>query len=148
MSLIDDAISSKDLLEFLERMDRVLEVYGGTRRNERDRSEAIEDLSRHGRKYGLGVCISTQRIAHLNTNILQQLHTYFVDTLLRPYDHGYVSDVCTSDRDMLDKTLELGKGEWIISSNSATEMPNISRKLLRLITLSKFCMNSWKGEKR
>ena len=35
MPLIDDVISSRGLLEFLERMDRVLEVYGGTRRNER-----------------------------------------------------------------------------------------------------------------
>jgi len=35
MALIDDVISSRNLLEFLERMDRVLEVYGGTRRNER-----------------------------------------------------------------------------------------------------------------
>ena len=35
MTLIDDVISSENLLEFLERMDRVLEVYGGTRRNER-----------------------------------------------------------------------------------------------------------------
>jgi hypothetical protein len=32
MSPIDDVISSGNLLEFLERMDRVLEVYGGTRR--------------------------------------------------------------------------------------------------------------------
>ena len=92
---------------------------------ERDCSEAIEDLSRHGRKYGLGVCISTQRIAHLNTNVLQQLHTYFIGTLPRPYDRGYVSDVCTIDRDILDKTLEFGKGEWIVSSSSATGIPNV-----------------------
>jgi DNA helicase HerA-like ATPase len=95
------------------------------RGNERDCSEAIEDLSRHGRKYGLGVCVSTQRIAHLNTNVLQQLHTYFIGTLPRPYDRGYISDVCTIDRDILDKTLEFGKGEWIVSSNSATGIPNV-----------------------
>jgi DNA helicase HerA-like ATPase len=95
------------------------------RGNERDCSEAIEDLSRHGRKYGLGVCISTQRIAHLNTNVLQQLHTYFIGTLPRPYDRGYISDVCTIDRDILDKTLEFGRGEWIVSSNSATGIPNV-----------------------
>jgi len=35
MAFIDDVISSGNLLEFLERLDRVLEVYGGTRRNER-----------------------------------------------------------------------------------------------------------------
>jgi len=29
MAFIDDVISSGNLLEFLERLDRVLEVYGG-----------------------------------------------------------------------------------------------------------------------
>jgi hypothetical protein len=32
-----------------------------------------ETLLRQGRKYGLGGCIATQRIAYLNTNALQQL---------------------------------------------------------------------------
>ncbi|MEM5853695.1 MAG: ATP-binding protein [Candidatus Aenigmatarchaeota archaeon] len=104
--------------EFIKALDKA-------RGEEKDCSEAIEDLSRHGRKYGLGVCISTQRIAHLNTNVLQQLHTYFIGTLPRPYDRGYVSDVCTIDRDILDKTLEFGKGEWIVSSSSATGIPNV-----------------------
>jgi hypothetical protein len=104
--------------EFIKALDKA-------RGKEKDCSQAIEDLSRHGRKYGLGVCISTQRIAHLNTNVLQQLHTYFIGTLPRPYDRGYVSDVCTIDRDILDKTLEFGKGEWIVSSNSATGIPNV-----------------------
>ena len=35
---------------------------------------------------GQGACVATQRIAYLNTNALQQLHTYFAGTLLRPYD--------------------------------------------------------------
>ncbi len=104
--------------EFIKALEKA-------RGEERDCSEAIEDLSRHGRKYGLGVCISTQRIAHLNTNVLQQLHTYFIGTLPRPYDRGYVSDVCTIDKDILDKTLEFGKGEWIVSSSSATGIPNV-----------------------
>jgi hypothetical protein len=41
-------------------------------------SRAVEKLLRHGRKYNLHGWISTQRIAHLNTNALQQLHSYFV----------------------------------------------------------------------
>jgi DNA helicase HerA-like ATPase len=45
---------------------------------EKDCSEIVETLLRQGRKYGLGGCIATQRIAYLNTNALQQLHTYFV----------------------------------------------------------------------
>ncbi len=45
-------------------------------------SQEIETLLRQGRKYGLGECIATQRIAYLNTSALQQLHTYFVGTCL------------------------------------------------------------------
>ena len=51
-------------------------------------SLAVERLLRQGRKYGLGGCIATQRIAHLNTNALKKLHTYFVGTLPRPYDRS------------------------------------------------------------
>ncbi|HKU50786.1 MAG TPA: hypothetical protein VJP79_12620 [Nitrososphaera sp.] len=46
-------------------------------------SRAVERLLRHGRKYYLYGWISTQRIAHLNTNALQQLHSYFVSTMPR-----------------------------------------------------------------
>ena len=102
--------------EFIKARGRVEEL---------ECSEAIEALARHGRKYGLGICISTQRIAHLNTNVLQQLHTYFVGTLPRPYDRSLISDVCTIDKDILDKTLEFEKGEWLVSSHSATGMPNV-----------------------
>jgi hypothetical protein len=52
-------------------------------------SQHVETLLRQGRTYGLGVCIATQRIAYLNTNALQQLHTYFVGTLPRPYDRDW-----------------------------------------------------------
>jgi hypothetical protein len=47
MTLIDDVISSRNLLEFLERMDRVLEVYGVTRRNERVAAVAFQNLFLH-----------------------------------------------------------------------------------------------------
>jgi hypothetical protein len=43
MSLIEEVISSGDLLEFLEHMDGVLEVYGGTRRNERVVAVALQN---------------------------------------------------------------------------------------------------------
>lgn len=55
-------------------------------------SRAVERLLRHGRKYNLNGWISTQRIAHLNTNALQQLHSYFVSTMPRPYDRELISD--------------------------------------------------------
>jgi DNA helicase HerA-like ATPase len=88
-------------------------------------SSHVETLLRQGRKYGLGVCIATQRIAYLNTNALQQIHTYFVGTLPRPYDRQLVSDTFMIDKNMLEKTLEFAPGEWLLSSYIATGMENV-----------------------
>jgi DNA helicase HerA-like ATPase len=88
-------------------------------------SRAVEALLRQGRKYGLGGCIATQRIAYLNTNALQQLHTYFVGTLPRPYDGNLVSNTFTIDQGILEKTLEFAPGEWLLSSYIATGIENV-----------------------
>ena len=85
----------------------------------------METLLRQGRKYGLGGCIATQRIAYLNTNALQQLHTYFVGTLPRPYDRNLVSNTFTIDQGILEKTLEFAPGEWLLSSYIATGIENV-----------------------
>jgi hypothetical protein len=92
---------------------------------ERQCTEQVETLLRQGRKYGLGGCIATQRIAYLNTNALQQLHTYFVGTLPRPYDRNLVSSTFTIDQTILEKTLEFAPGEWLLSSYIATGMENV-----------------------
>jgi DNA helicase HerA-like ATPase len=92
---------------------------------ERQCTEQVETLLRQGRKYGLGGCIATQRIAYLNTNALQQLHTYFVGTLPRPYDRSLVSNTFTIDQTILEKTLEFAPGEWLLSSYIATGMENV-----------------------
>jgi DNA helicase HerA-like ATPase len=88
-------------------------------------SAHVETLLRQGRKYGLGVCIATQRIAYLNTNALQQLHTYFVGTLPRPYDRLLISDTFMIDKGILEKTLEFAPGEWLLSSYIATGIENV-----------------------
>jgi len=88
-------------------------------------SAHVETLLRQGRKYGLGVCIATQRIAYLNTNALQQLHTYFVGTLPRPYDRLLVSETFMIDKGILEKTLEFAPGEWLLSSYIATGIENV-----------------------
>lgn len=92
---------------------------------ERVCTDAVETLLRQGRKYGLGGCIATQRIAYLNTNALQQLHTYFVGTLPRQYDRGLVSTTFTIDPSILEKTLEFSPGRWLLSSYIATGMENV-----------------------
>ena len=88
-------------------------------------TQRIETLLRQGRKYGLGGCIATQRIAYLNTNALQQLHTYFVGPLPRPYDRTLVSSTFTIDQGILEKTLEFAPGRWLLSSYIATGMENV-----------------------
>jgi len=85
----------------------------------------VETLLRQGRKYGLGVCIATQRVAYLNTNALQQLHTYFVGTLPRPYDRALISETFMIDKGILEKTLEFAPGEWLLSSYIATGIENV-----------------------
>jgi uncharacterized protein len=92
---------------------------------DRECSEDIETLLRQGGKYGLGGCIATQRIAYLNTSALQQLHTYFVGTLPRPYDRNVVSNTFTIDNRILEKTLEFAPGEWLLSSYIATGIENV-----------------------
>jgi hypothetical protein len=65
---------------------------------------------RHGRKYNLHGWISTQRIAHLNTNALQQLHSYFVSTMPRPYDRQLIADTFAVDDAFMDRTLTFQNG--------------------------------------
>ena len=92
---------------------------------DKDCSEGIETLLCQGRKYGLGGCIATQRIAYLNTSALRQLHTYFVGTLPRPYDRNVVGNTFTIDNGILEKTLEFAPGEWLLSSYIATGIENV-----------------------
>ena len=69
--------------------------------------------------------MATQRIAYLNTNALQQLHTYFVNTLPRPYDRIVVSNTFALDLGILDKTLEFASEEWLLSSYIAMGIDNV-----------------------
>jgi DNA helicase HerA-like ATPase len=110
------------LLVFDEAQEFMPNVQGGL---EGKCSAQVETLLRQGRKYGIGVCIATQRVAYLNTNALQQLHTYFVGTLPRPYDRNLISETFMVDKGILEKTLEFAPGEWLLSSYIATGMENV-----------------------
>jgi uncharacterized protein len=82
-------------------------------------------LLRHGRKYNLNGWISTQRIAHLNTNALQQLHSYFVSIMPRPYDRQLISDTFAIDDAFMDRTLMFQNGDWLMTSFKATNTQNV-----------------------
>jgi DNA helicase HerA-like ATPase len=88
-------------------------------------SRALERLLRHGRKYHLNCWISTQRVAHLNTNALQQLHSYFVSTMPRPYDRQLISDTFAIDDAFMERTLAFQNGDWLLTSFKATATQNI-----------------------
>jgi DNA helicase HerA-like ATPase len=88
-------------------------------------SRAVERLLRHGRKYHLNCWISTQRVAHLNTNALKQLHSYFVSTMPRPYDRQLISDTFAIDDAFMERTLAFQNGDWLLTSFKATATQNI-----------------------
>jgi hypothetical protein len=112
------------LLVFDEAQEFIPDL-GGSGGIDKKCSRHVETLLRQGRKYGLGGCIATQRMAYLNTNALQQLHTYFVGTLPRPYDRSLVSNTFMIDQGILEKTLEFAPGEWLLSSYIATGIENV-----------------------
>jgi DNA helicase HerA-like ATPase len=93
--------------------------------NAYESSRAVERLLRHGRKYNLYCWVSTQRIAHLNTSALQQLHSYFISTMPRPYDRQLVADSFAIDDAFMDRTLAFQNGDWLITSFKATATQNI-----------------------
>jgi len=88
-------------------------------------SDAVERLLRHGRKYHLHGWISTQRLAHLNTSALHQIHSYFVGTLPRPYDRQLVGDTFAIDDALLERTLNFACGDWLLASFKATKTQNV-----------------------
>ncbi|HZW55900.1 MAG TPA: DUF87 domain-containing protein [Nitrososphaerales archaeon] len=88
-------------------------------------NDAVERLLRHGRKYHLHGWISTQRLAHLNTNVLHQIHSYFVGTLPRPYDRQLVGDTFAIDDALLERTLNFASGDWLLASFKATQTQNV-----------------------
>jgi hypothetical protein len=93
--------------------------------NAYESSRAVERLLRHGRKYNLFCWVSTQRMAHLNTSALQQLHSYFISTMPRPYDRQLVADTFAIGDAFVDRTLAFQNGDWLITSFKATATQNI-----------------------
>ena len=113
------------ILFVFDEAQEFIPAYDKARGTEKECTFQVETLLRQGRKYGIGGCIATQRIAYLNTNALQQLHSYFVGPLPRPYDRSLVSNTFTIDQGILEKTLEFAPGEWLLSSYIATGMENV-----------------------
>jgi len=80
--------------------------------------EVATTFARRGRKYKLGIGISTQRTTYLDTNIVSQLATYFVSKLPRRSDRERVAEAFGVEQQVIDGTLSLDTGEWMIISHS------------------------------
>ncbi|HXW94502.1 MAG TPA: DUF87 domain-containing protein [Nitrososphaerales archaeon] len=88
-------------------------------------NRAVEQLLRQGRKYRLHCWMATQRVARLNVNALQQLHSYFVSTLPRMYDRMVIADAFALPYEVLERTADLGTGEWLFVSFKAAKQRNV-----------------------
>ncbi len=88
-------------------------------------NKSVEALLRQGRKYRAHCWISTQRVAHLNVNALQQLHSYFASTLPRFWDRMVIADAFGLSYDILDATTQLDTGEWLFVSYKASKRKNV-----------------------
>ena len=64
---------------------------------------AVEALLRQGRKYRAHCWLGSQRVAHLNVSVLQQVHSYFINILPRTHDRMTVADAFAVSYDLLDK---------------------------------------------
>jgi len=80
--------------------------------------EVATTFARRGRKYKLGIGISTQRTTYLDTNIVSQFATYFVSKLPRRIDRERVAEAFGVEQQVIDRTLFLDTGEWMIISHS------------------------------
>jgi len=88
-------------------------------------NRAVEQLLRQGRKYRLHCWMATQRVARLNVNALQQLHSYFVSTLPRMYDRMVIADAFALPYEVLERSADLATGEWLFVSFKAAKQRNV-----------------------
>lgn len=113
----------------------------GTTEGEKTSSRVIERLTRMGRKYGLGVCIASQRVAHLNTTAISNCHTTFIGALPRRYDRDTMNEAYAVSQDILNQVVTFPPGNWYIVSMVATGIKNVPIRIVapnREVELAKF----------
>lgn len=85
----------------------------------------VEMIARRGRKFGIGLVISTQRATYLDTNIMGQLHTYFVSKLPRESDRERVSEAFSVSNEMFAQTFKFKKGDWLFISHESAGLDSV-----------------------
>ncbi|MHA1250583.1 MAG: helicase HerA domain-containing protein [Candidatus Helarchaeota archaeon] len=91
----------------------------------KEAKEILETIARRGRKFGLGIGLSTQRITFLDTNILAQLHTYFISKLPRKSDRDRIKEAFSLSDEEFEATFKFSKGNWLLISHEGTGIEGI-----------------------
>jgi uncharacterized protein len=96
--------------------------------NDEDTKEMKEmcvTIARRGRKFNLGIGISTQRASMLDTQVMGNLHTYFVSRLPRKYDREKVAEAFGIGQEELSPTFSFRPGNWLLISHDATGLKGV-----------------------
>lgn len=87
--------------------------------------KVVEMIARRGRKFGIGLTIATQRSTYLDTNIMGQLHTYFVSKLPRETDRERVGEAFAVSSEMFTQTFKFRKGDWLYISHESAGLDSV-----------------------
>jgi DNA helicase HerA-like ATPase len=94
----------------------------------------LKTILSEGRKFGLGVCLVSQRPAKLDQDSLSQCMTQITMRIINPVDQGQIAAAVEGlSRDLLDRLPSLAKGEAIISG-MAINTPTVTRIRKRYTT--------------
>jgi len=89
----------------------------------REARRAMERISKNGRKYGVGICVVSQRPADVSETVLAQCNSYICLRISNPDDQEYVrSMVPEASRGTFAALTSLAKGE-AVALGEAVPMP-------------------------
>jgi uncharacterized protein len=90
----------------------------------------IRKIAREGRKFGVGLCIVSQRPNKLDSDVLSQCNTQIIMKIVNPSDQEYIrQSVETVTEDIVKDLPSLSRGEAIISGSAVkTPIPARIRK--------------------
>ncbi|MGA9140883.1 MAG: ATP-binding protein [Methanocella sp.] len=92
----------------------------------------LKTILSEGRKFGIGVCMVSQRPSKLDSDSLSQCMTQITMRIINPVDQGQIAaSIETMSRELLDELPALAKGEAIISG-VAVNTPVLTRIRERL----------------
>ncbi len=90
----------------------------------KDSLKEIEEISKRGRKRGLGLLVATQRPSLVNKNVLSQCGNQFIGKLTTENDLKAV-DLFFADRKELELMPKLNTGEFFVMGNAVKEKTRV-----------------------